>query len=86
MLAIVTGGRRYSNVNALRHDGINPPLLGLSKLCGDDSMRRALKPLDRLRTNLPMGPLTEKPDLAIVIERDIAQEQCSHAEPSDAQN
>ena len=43
MLAIVTGGRRYSDVNSLRHDGINPPLLGMSKVCSDDSVRRVLK-------------------------------------------
>ena len=33
-LSIVTGGRRYAHVNAVRHDGVNPPLLGMSS---DDS-------------------------------------------------
>ena len=39
LLSIVTGVRRYAHVNALRHDGINPPLLGMSKVCNDDSAR-----------------------------------------------
>ena len=47
MMSIVTGGRRYAHVNALRHDGINPPLLGMSKVCSDDSVRRALKSIDQ---------------------------------------
>ena len=47
LLSIVTGSRRYAHVKALRHDGINPPLLGLSKVCSDDSVRRALYSLDQ---------------------------------------
>ena len=47
LLSIVTGSRRYAHVNVLRHDGINPPLLGLSKVCSDDSVRRALYSLDQ---------------------------------------
>ena len=46
LLSIVTGGRRYAHVNALRHDGINPSLLGMSKVCSDDSVRRTLKSID----------------------------------------
>ena len=46
VLSIVTGGRRYSHINALRHDGINPGLLGMSKICSDDSVRRAFEPID----------------------------------------
>ena len=46
-MSIVTGGRHYAHVNALRHDGINPPLLGMSKVCSDDSVRRALKSIDQ---------------------------------------
>ena len=47
LLAIVTGGRRYSDVHSPRFDGINPPLLGMGKVCGDDSVRRTLKSLDQ---------------------------------------
>ena len=46
VLSIVTGGRRYSHVNALRHDGVNPALLGMNKVCSDDSVRRAFEPVD----------------------------------------
>ena len=46
LLSIVTGGRRYAHVNALRHHGINPSLLGMRKVCSDDSMRQALKSID----------------------------------------
>ena len=46
VLAIVSGAWRYAPVSALRHDGINPPLLGMSKVCSDDSVRRALESLD----------------------------------------
>ena len=47
ILSIVAGGRCYAHVNALRHDGINPALLGLSKICSDDSVRRGLETLNR---------------------------------------
>ena len=52
LLSIVTGGRRYAHVNALRHDGINPPLLGMSKVCSDDSVRRALKSIDEEKAKI----------------------------------
>ena len=47
VLAIVAGAWRYAHVSALRHDGINPPLLGMSKVCSDDSVRRALESIDQ---------------------------------------
>ena len=52
VLSIVTGGRRYAHVNALRHDGVNPGLLGLRKICSDDSVRRALARFDRRETDI----------------------------------
>ncbi len=52
VLSIVTGGRRYAHVNALRHDGINPAFLGLSKICSDDSVRRALATLDQREADI----------------------------------
>ena len=47
LLSIVTGALRYSHVNSLRYDGINLPLLEMSKVCGHDSVRQALKSLDQ---------------------------------------
>ena len=46
VLSVVTDGRRYAHLNALRHDGINPSLPGMSNVCSDDSVRRALKSID----------------------------------------
>ena len=52
LLSIVAGSRRYTHVNALRHDGINPPLLGMNKVCSDDSVRRALKSIDQKKADV----------------------------------
>ncbi len=42
LLAILSGARRYMHVNVLRHDPVNPRLLGMRKVCSDDSVRRAI--------------------------------------------
>jgi hypothetical protein len=42
VLSMVAGGRRYAHVNALRFDGVNPQLLGMRRVCSDDSVRRAV--------------------------------------------
>ena len=39
VLSMVAGGRRYAHVNALRYDGVNPELLGMKRVCSDDSVR-----------------------------------------------
>jgi hypothetical protein len=43
MLSILAGHRRYSHVTAIRCDGINPGLLGMSKVISEDALRNALK-------------------------------------------
>ncbi len=43
LLSILAGHRRYSHVTAIRCDGVNPGLLGMSKVISEDAMRRALK-------------------------------------------
>jgi len=40
-LAILAGQHRYAHVTALRADGVNPAGLGMSKVCSEDSVRRA---------------------------------------------
>ena len=68
ILSILTGGQRYSHVNTLRHDGINPPLLGMTRICNDDSVRRALASLDEKEAQswlkqhlvLPLYPLMQE--------------------------
>ena len=42
MLSILDGPCRYAHVGALRGDGVAPDILGMTKIIGDDSLRRAL--------------------------------------------
>jgi hypothetical protein len=46
MLGLLAGAKRYVHVTALRNDGVNPALLGMTRVCSDDSVRRALAALD----------------------------------------
>jgi hypothetical protein len=45
-LAILAGQHRYSHVTALRTDTVNPAGLGMSKVCSEDSVRRAFAQVD----------------------------------------
>jgi len=42
MLSILDGHCRYAHVGVLRGDGVAPSILGMAKIIGDDSLRRAL--------------------------------------------
>jgi hypothetical protein len=42
MLSMLAGHRRYSHVTTIRCDGINPGLLGMSKVISEDALRKAL--------------------------------------------
>lgn len=42
LLGILDGQERYAHIGALRGDGVAPEVLGMSKIIGDDSLRRAL--------------------------------------------
>lgn len=42
MLSILDGHNRYAHVGVLRGDGVAPRILGMKKIIGDDSLRRAL--------------------------------------------
>ena len=46
VLSALCGHQRYAHISALRGDSINAPLLGMSKVVSEDSVRRALKRLD----------------------------------------
>ena len=46
LLAILSGARRYMHVNVLRHDPVNPRLLGMRKVCSDDSVCGAILRMD----------------------------------------
>ena len=42
LLSILDGHCRYAHVGALRGDGVVPSILGMTRIIGDDSLRRAL--------------------------------------------
>src|SRR6266851_2415913 len=42
LLSVLSGHWRYAHMNAIRGDGVNPELLGMSKVSSEDSVRRAL--------------------------------------------
>lgn len=42
LLGILAGQDRYAHIGTLRGDGVAPEVLGMSKIIGDDSLRRAL--------------------------------------------
>lgn len=46
MLSILAGHRRYAHVTSLRCDPVNPPLLGMSKVVSEDSVRRNLEKIE----------------------------------------
>lgn len=45
LLSVLAGHRRYAHISALRGDGVNPELLGMSKVVSQDSVRRAFGPV-----------------------------------------
>ena len=45
-LAVLSGQHRYSHVTALRADTVNPAGFGMSKVCSQDSVRRAFAGAD----------------------------------------
>src|SRR5688572_7310940 len=46
LLSIVSGHWRYAHVSAMRCDGVNPGLLGMSGVVAEDTLRRGLKAID----------------------------------------
>jgi hypothetical protein len=41
LLSVLAGHKRYAHINSIRNDGVNPELLGMSKVVSEDSVRRA---------------------------------------------
>lgn len=50
LLAVLAGYWRYAHINALRGDGVNPGLLGMTKVASEDSVRRALSAMKEEET------------------------------------
>ena len=46
VLAILAGHQRYAHISALRGDTLNAPLLGMTKVVSEDSVRRNLGRMD----------------------------------------
>src|SRR5580693_9554457 len=46
LLAVLAGHWRYAHISALRGDGVNPELLGMSKVASEDSVRRGLSAME----------------------------------------
>jgi len=43
LLSVLAGHWRYAHISAIRGDGVNPGLLGMTKVASEDSVRMALK-------------------------------------------
>ncbi len=52
-LAVLAGQNRYAHVTALRADTVNPQGLGMTRVCCEDSVRRAFADADLVRLRLP---------------------------------
>ena len=69
LLSLLAGHRRYAHISSIRGDGVNPELLGMSKVVSEDSVRRAFQRADEeacrgwLREHLQRSyePLLEEP-------------------------
>ena len=47
LLSVLAGHWRYAHISAIRGDGVNPELLGMTKVASEDSVRRALTAMKR---------------------------------------
>jgi Transposase DDE domain group 1 len=69
LLSVLAGHWRYAHINAIRADGINPELLGMTSVASEDSVRRGMKAMDEaasgewLKKHLKASyePLLEEP-------------------------
>jgi hypothetical protein len=50
LLAVLAGHWRYAHINAIRGDGINPELLGMTGVASEDSVRRGMKAMDEVES------------------------------------
>ena len=69
LLSVISGHRRYAHISAIRADGVNPELLGMTRVASEDSVRRGLQSMDEaasedwMRAHLKASyePLLEEP-------------------------
>ena len=43
LLGILSGHKRYAHINSIRFDEVNPPMLGMSKVYSEDTIRRSFQ-------------------------------------------
>ena len=46
LLSVLAGHWRYAHISAIRADGVNPGLLGMTEVASEDSVRRGMKAMD----------------------------------------
>lgn len=51
LLSVLSGHWRYAHISAIRGDGVNPTLLGMSKVASEDSVRRALLGMEEKKSD-----------------------------------
>jgi hypothetical protein len=54
VLSVLAGHWRYAHINAIRGDGINPELLGMTRVASEDSVRRGMKSMDEAASGVWM--------------------------------
>jgi hypothetical protein len=52
LLSVLAGHWRYAHISAIRGDGVNPGLLGMTRVVSEDSVRRAMKGLEEERSGV----------------------------------
>src|SRR5258705_5711578 len=69
VLSVLAGHWRYAHISAIRADGVNPGLLGMTGVASEDSVRRGMKAMDEAASGQWMkehlkasyGPLLQEP-------------------------
>src|ERR1700674_1184633 len=69
VLSVLAGHWRYAHISAIRADGVNPGLLGMTGVASEDSVRRGMKAMDEAASGQGMkedlkasyGPLLQEP-------------------------
>jgi DDE family transposase len=69
VLSVLSGHWRYAHISAIRADGVNPGLLGMTGVASEDSVRRGMKAMDEAASRRWMkehlkasyGPLLQEP-------------------------
>jgi hypothetical protein len=48
VLSVLSGHWRYAHISAIRADGVNPGLLGMTSVASEDSVRRGMKAMEEV--------------------------------------